>query len=157
MKTKRLKKTKLTLDTLIAVGSGNEHNHVELFTLSNSIWQIGKDYPYSTNIFLYSILAFEKQFIIFGGERKASTKESTIARFHPVENIWTYLGKLNVARSGHGVIQVDNEFIIVGGERDSKEDEPTESCKFSGNSMTCTIRRPYLSNFSRYPELMLIP
>ena len=97
---------------------------------------------------MYSILAFENQFIIFGGEQgkspEESTKESTIARFHPVENIWTYLGKLNVARSGHGVIQFDDEFIIVGGERDSEEEEPTESCEFSGHSMTCTIRRPYL-------------
>ena len=83
--------------------------------------------------------------------------QSAIARFDPMENSWTKLGSLKVARTGHGVIQVDNEFIVVGGWRDGKEDEPTESCKLFGQSMTCTTREPQLSKFTRYPELMLIP
>ena len=83
--------------------------------------------------------------------------QSTIARFDPIENSWTRLGKLEVSRSGHGVIQVDNEFIVVGGLRWGKEDEPAESCKLNGLSMTCTTREPKLSNFSSYPELMLMP
>ena len=55
-----------TLDTLIAVGKPG-HNHVELFSLSSSKWQIKKDYPYSKRIDYYSILAVERKFIIFGG------------------------------------------------------------------------------------------
>ena len=58
-----------TLDTLIAVGDFNVHNHVELFILSSSKWQIKKDYPYSKDISHYSILAVEKFFVIFGGFR----------------------------------------------------------------------------------------
>ena len=63
-------------DTLIDVGGAKpgsttyyEHTHTELFTLSSSQWQIKKDYPYSKQITLYSILAVEKMFIIFGGSR----------------------------------------------------------------------------------------
>ena len=59
---------KNTWDTLIAVGDYNpKHNHVELFNLANSRWKIKKDYPYSQDIYGYSILAVEKKFIIFGG------------------------------------------------------------------------------------------
>ena len=83
--------------------------------------------------------------------------QSTIARFDPIENSWTKLGNLKVARRGHGVIQVNNEFIVVGGNRYSDEDEPTESCKLNGQSMTCTTREPQLSDFTLYPELMLMP
>ena len=57
-----------TLDTLIAVGDAGGHSHVELFLLSSSKWQIKKDYPYSKDIFGYSILAVERKFIIFGGK-----------------------------------------------------------------------------------------
>ena len=83
--------------------------------------------------------------------------QSIIARFDPIKNSWTKLGNLKVARTGHGVIQVDNEFIVVGGNRYGNEDEPTESCKLNGLSMTCTTREPKLSQFSSYPELMLMP
>ena len=83
--------------------------------------------------------------------------QSTIARFDPIKDSWTRLGNLNVARRGHGVIQVDNEFVVVGGIRYGNKDEPTESCKLNGQSMTCTNRGPQLSKFTTYPELMLIP
>ena len=83
--------------------------------------------------------------------------QSTIARFDPIENIWTKLGDLNVAREGHGVIQVNNEFIVVGGSRRNRKDEPTESCKLKQQTMICTIREPQLSKFSFYPELMPVP
>ena len=84
-------------------------------------------------------------------------EQSTIARFDPIQNSWTKLGNLNVARTGLGVIQLDNEFIVIGGSRYGDEDEPTESCKLNGQSMTCTTREPQLSKFTLYPELMLIP
>ena len=108
---------------------------------------------------------------------------STIARFDPIENSWTKLGNLKVARDRHGVIQVDNEFIVVGGRKEYKPGDnpnlnsmyalamdeprfvfrstyyyvPTESCKLSGQAMTCTTRKPVLTSFADYPELMLIP
>ena len=80
--------------------------------------------------------------------------QSTIARFDPIENTWTKLGSLKVARKEHGVIQIDNEFIVVGGDQ---YNAPTESCKLNLLSMTCTTREPQLSYFAFYPELMLIP
>ena len=80
--------------------------------------------------------------------------QSTIARFDPIENSWTKLGDLKVARYGHGVIQVDNEFIVVGGEPKIGS-VMTESCKLNGQSMTCTTREPQLLKFAWYPELML--
>ena len=83
--------------------------------------------------------------------------QSTIARFDPIQNHWTKLGNLKVARDGLGVIQVGNEFIVIGGSRYDGEDEPTESCKLNGQSMTCTTREPSLSNFAFYPELTLMP
>ena len=78
---------------------------------------------------------------------------STIARFDPIENTWTKLGYLKMARDGHGVIQVDNEFIVVGG----RLTKPTESCKLNGQSMICNTREPTTKNFSHYVELMLLP
>ena len=111
------------------------------------------------NIYGYSILAVEKRFIILGGRswnriRHDTLKQSTVARFDPIENIWTKLGDLKTARSEHGVIQVDNEFIVVGGSGKN----PTESCKLNGQLVTCTKREPReLLNFAYYPELMLIP
>ena len=56
-----------------------------------------------------------------------------------------------MARSGHGVIQVDNEFVVVGGHTHHM---PSESCKLVGQIMTCAERKPKLSVFG--PELMLI-
>ena len=82
---------------------------------------------------------------------------STVARFDPIQNTWTKLGDLNVPRYEHGVIQVDHEFIVAGGSRKSDNDEPTESCKLNGQSITCNMREPKLSSFTSYPELMLIP
>ena len=82
-------------------------------------------------------------------------RQSTIARFDPIENSWTKLGNLQVNRRGHGVIQVDNEFIVVGGDVKRK----SESCKLNRQSMKmkCTPRQPDLTKFKNYPELMLIP
>ena len=58
-----------------------------------------------------------------------------------------------MARSEHGVIQVDDEFIVVGGSGKFM----TESCKLNGQSMKCTNREPELDKFTFYPELMLVP
>ena len=78
---------------------------------------------------------------------------SIIARFDPIENSWTRFGNLQVARNGHGVIQVGNEFIVVGG----TSVKVTESCKLNGESITCTTRTPTLWSFQFYPELILLP
>ena len=88
---------------------------------------------------------------------KGAGQQSTVARFDPTKNSWTKLGDLKFARSGLGVIQVDNEFIVVGGMRVGGVDEPTESCKLNGQSMTCTTREPKLLDFMYYPELMFMP
>merc|ERR1711933_55494 len=107
-------------------------------TLSSSTWQVKKDYPFTKDIFYYSILATDKKFILFGGYSWSSNLyQSKIARFDPIKNTWTELGNLSVGRHSHGVIQVSNEFIVVCGERSGDEDEPTESCKFNEQSMTC--------------------
>ena len=56
---------------LIAVGDWKRpHNHVEMFSFTDSIWQAKNDYPYSEDIFGYSILTVEKKFIIIGGYSK---------------------------------------------------------------------------------------
>ena len=83
--------------------------------------------------------------------------KSTIARFDPIKNSWKKLGNLILARAGLGVIQLGNEFIVVGGNREGFEGIPTESCKLSGKSVTCTTREPQLSKFTHYPVLILIP
>ena len=50
-----------TLDTFIAVGDfSQKHNHVEVFKLSKSKWQIKQDYPYSKIIYHCSPVAVEK-------------------------------------------------------------------------------------------------
>ena len=96
-------------------------------------------------------------------------RQSTIARFDPIENIWTKLGNLKVPRWGLGVIEVDNEFIVVGGygytinaglappygNAPPYDPLPTESCKLNGQSITCTPREPFLNQFAFYPEIIL--
>ena len=85
--------------------------------------------------------------------------QSIIARFDPVDDSWTKLGNLQVARFGHGVIQVDNEFIVVGGYRSRRHngyEMSTESCILNQQSIICTARQPQLSSFTYYPELMLV-
>ena len=92
--------------------------------------------------------------------RNSKVFQSTIARFDPIEDSWTKLGKLKVARSGHDVIQVDNEFTVIGGISvvgGSPGGEPTESCKLNKDSMTCVVREPKLSNFAFHPALILTP
>ena len=84
---------------------------------------------------------------------KSKTPLSLISRFDPIQNTWTKLGNLKIARRRHAAIQLDNEFIVVGG--DVKGHVATESCKLNGQSMVCTTREPNL-NFFSYPELMLI-
>ena len=99
---------------------------------------------------------YELKYGITTSTSKAGLK-STIARFDPFEKKldkeWKKLGDLNVAREGHGVIQVDNEFIVVGG----TSIKVTESCKLNGESITCTTRTPTLWSFQFYPELILLP
>ena len=75
-----------TLDTLIAVGDW-DHSHVELFTLSRLKWQKKNDYPYWSRICLYSILAFEKKFIVFGGmsANRKVLKNKDITRYEKIE------------------------------------------------------------------------
>ena len=91
---------------------------------------------------------------------KSNTLESTIARFDPIQNSWSKLGNLKVARSSFGTIQVDDEIIVVGGkstcQKCSAVDVPTESCKLSGQSIKCVTREPNLSAFNYYPELMRV-
>ena len=88
--------------------------------------------------------------------------KSIISRFDPVQNSWTKLGYLQVARKGYSVIQVDNEFIVVGGADGYHsiygilKELPTESCKINGQFMTCTMGKLRLSNFAYYPEMMLV-
>ena len=90
----------------------------------------------------------------------SKSRESAIARFDPIQNSWSKLGNLNVARSSHGVIQVNNEIIVVGGTSGCLGcgfvDVPTESCKLNGQSMKCVTREPELWNFAYFPELMLV-
>ena len=91
-------------------------------------------------------------------QNNSQERQSTIARFDPIQNSWTKMGNLEVARRGHGVIQVENEFIVVGGVPGGDGyNVLTESCKLNGQSMTCTTREPSLERFTYYPELMLIP
>ena len=114
------------------------------------------------SIHAFSILTVGKKFILFGGigtdKNNKSEFQKAIAQFDPVQDSWTKLGDLKVARLGHGVIQLDNDFIVIGGNsQDSKTKipVPTETCKLNGESIICTEREPKLLDFL-YSKLMLI-
>ena len=73
------------------------------------------------------------------------------------------MGNLNIARSGHSVIYVENEFIVAGGinsfgpQDKGLKSVPTESCKLNGqSSMTCTTREPVLTQFTAYPGMIVL-
>ena len=94
---------------------------------------------------------------------RGGLRQSTIARFDSIQNSWTKLGDLYMARSAHSVIQVDDTFIVVGGMNkvgENGKDVPTESCKLLNNKwgdyITCTTREPEFSR-SYHPELMFLP
>ena len=62
---------------------GPKHAKTELFQLSSAKWQIKNTYPYSMDIYMFSIIAFEKKFIIFGGRSLYRTvlKNRDISRY----------------------------------------------------------------------------
>ena len=64
-------------------------------------------------------------------------KEPTVASFDPIENVWTEVGKLQVARSYLGVVQLDESFLVIGGDNRGQRFSPLdtdpkiESCNLS--------------------------
>ena len=91
--------------------------------------------------------------LFFSQCQKSNKPQSTIASFDPIQNTWTKLGDLKVARAGHGTIQVENEVVVLGG----GGTVPTESCNLNEQLTTCSTRDPELTNFYKYPVLMLFP
>lgn len=77
----------------------------------------------------------------------------TIAAFNTITKKWKKVGKLNEARTGHGVIMNKGNFIIVGG-MDYKK---TERCTLEGQSIHCKLINPGLDYYMGYPEMMIVP
>ena len=121
------------------------------FPIHQWLWTVWEIFPQASYIWGYSIVAFEKSFIIFGGWK--GDFSNIIARFDTTTRQWKKLGELNQARRDHGVIIQNGEFIVVGG-RDTKK---TERCSLNGDSIQCTSVDPELSSYVYYPVMMLVP
>ena len=77
-------------------------------------------------------------------------KESTVASFDPVENVWNEVGNLQVARNYHAVVELNDNFWVIGGD-DGEEFErsnlygavglPIESCN---RSLSCRAVSPII-------------
>ena len=75
------------LDTFVVV-AGYQQARVELFTLSSSKWQNKNNYPYSKDLYAYSIIAVEKKYVVFGGSsrfRKGLTNQDK--KFMKIQSI----------------------------------------------------------------------
>ena len=80
-------------------------------------------------------------------------KEPTVASFDPIENVWTEVGKLQVARSYLGVVQLDESFLVIGGDNRGQRFSPLdtdpkiESCNlsFSCKTVSPVIRKSCFS------------
>ena len=81
---------------------------------------------------------------------------NVIAAFDTTKKQWDKIGKLNQARSGHGVIVHQGQFIVVGGGFLSAP-IGTERCKLKDDSMKCTTVDPELKGYRFYPEMMSVP
>ena len=129
----------------------------ELFSRSN-IWSGRTDYPFGERyISDYSIVAMKDFFYFFGGQTGHSTTK-TIASFSTITKVWKICGKLQNARSGHGVFIHEGDFVIVGGTMNGGEiDVPTERCNLNGDRIQCTVVEPKLSDYKYYPEMIAVP
>ena len=79
-------------------------------------------------------------FFVFGGySYDNGARQSTIVQYNPNTDKWIKKGELNKARRYHDVITSEDVFLIVG-------DGPTEECVFTGNTINCTGKEPYLTS-----------
>ena len=87
-------------------------------------------------------------FFFFGGYNAASV----IAMLDVSTKTWNQVGTLNQGRNGHAVVVRRTEFIVLGG----YGTKDTERCVYDDGKMNCEVVQPILTDFSYYPETMLV-
>ena len=100
------------------------------------------------------MLYFDGGFILFGG-KTPSGMSRVIARLDLGTTSWSKLGDLTTYRDQHNVIYDGEVFMVIGGQ--FSDNLHSEKCSLSGSTMTCTRQKPYLTDYSRTPALIMVP
>ena len=131
--------------------AGYENNKVESYKFETDTWTGLDDYPYHDKLEYYATVSTNQGAFIIGGRMDSSNYVSTIACFNG--NEWSLIGNLNSPRAGHSaIINGDNVFIVGG----YPNDLPTEIWSVKENELYLHLTEPELTNYSYYPELLLV-
>ena len=102
----------------------------------------------------------DNSFYVFGGfdGNLYPNYAKRISKFDMSTLRWSVLGSLNIGRSGHNVIEVDDQFLVIGGEYDSGNCcFVSEKCRFWRGRVICTTQEPTVEYFGFKVELFLVP
>lgn len=148
------------LGYILAVGStGPNNSKTELFKVRDKTWSTHEDYPYLPTITRYAAVHTGESFYIVGGSTNKSSAEGDqdrIARFSQRTKRWTDIGKLAVARRGHGAVFDRDNLVVFGG----FEQLSIETCKLVNETFNCTLTEQLanraFTNYAFYSELSLV-
>ena len=99
----------------------------------------------------YASVFINGNFFIIGGFADWSDS-NTIARLDAATWLWSEAGRLNTARSNHGVIWVNSKLVVVGG----AGTRPTEFCQWDNEEFSCTGQKSILVDYQWYPLLFAV-
>ena len=132
------------------------HNLAELFSHTTFSWKSIAKFPFYNNIFAFDLIAHLDDFILFGGayqefflDKQLNTLRDTIfeisltSKYTSKSGQWTKLGRLQLKRVGHSVIEINKKYLVMGGSRDKS----TEICELNDVRIICSLRKPVLNNF----------
>ena len=142
-----------------------EHNKAELFFHRSFSWKSKAKFPFYKNIYGFDIIAHLDGFILFGGgyqesyfnkQQKISGdiyfESSLTTKFTLKSNKRTKLGRLQLKRVEHSVIEINKKILVIGG----KNNKSTEICELNNIRIICSLRKPVLNNFCYYPALVIV-
>ena len=105
-------------------------------------------------IYSAPVVHYKSAFYIFGGyTSKNGNNENRIARLDSNNFTWSLVGELNQGRSGHNIIEIQDQILVVGGAYKFK----TERCNFVEGKIHCTEQEPKLEYYTLFPELFAVP
>ena len=127
--------------------------------MRDSKWSTHQDYPFLDTITRYSAVHKEESFYIIGGSSNKANgdgDQDRIAEFSQRTKRWTDVGKLKVARRGHGAAFDREKLVVFGG----FEQLSIESCKLVNETFDCTLTEQLanraFTNYAFYSELATV-
>ena len=139
------------LGVLVAVGGFPASKKAEKF--EDRSWTEIQEAPFG--LFDYAAIFYTGNFYYFGSEDTLNSGYAalnSILCLNAITWTWSNVGQLNSARSGHGVILIDNTFMVIGGSGHPRN----EVCHLNNGRFTCERKTSSLSHYYRTPLLFLV-